>query len=77
MLVKTAAIFFCLELKSCFCKVIKFIFLVHFEFKYREKQFVFLDKDGIPWNNNAEEGAISHLAVSKKNFLKLPDQILG
>jgi len=34
--------------------------------KYREKLFVFLDKDGIPWNNNAAERAIRHLAVQRK-----------
>ena len=34
--------------------------------KYREKLFVFLDIDGIPWNNNAAERAIRHLAVQRK-----------
>jgi len=34
--------------------------------KYREKLFVFLEKDNIPWNNNAAERAIRHLAVQRK-----------
>ncbi|GJM01487.1 MAG: hypothetical protein DHS20C07_31660 [Methyloligella sp.] len=34
--------------------------------KYREKLFVFLDIDGIPWNNNAAERALRHLAVQRK-----------
>jgi hypothetical protein len=34
--------------------------------KCREKLFVFLDIDGIPWNNNAAERAIRHLAVQRK-----------
>ena len=34
--------------------------------KYREKLFVFLDIDGIPWNNNTAERAIRHLAVQRK-----------
>lgn len=34
--------------------------------KYREKLFVFLQKDSIPWNNNAAERAIRHLAVQRK-----------
>ena len=34
--------------------------------KYREKLFVFLYIDGIPWNTNAAERAIRHLAVQRK-----------
>lgn len=34
--------------------------------KYREKLFVFLNIDGIPWNNNMAERAIRHLAVQRK-----------
>jgi hypothetical protein len=34
--------------------------------KYRDKLFVFLDMDGIPWNNNTAERAIRHLAVQRK-----------
>jgi hypothetical protein len=34
--------------------------------KYREKLFVFLDIDGIPWNNNTAERASRHLAVQRK-----------
>lgn len=34
--------------------------------KYRDKLFVFLDIDGIPWNNNTTERAIRHLAVQRK-----------
>ena len=34
--------------------------------KYHEKLFVFLDMDSIPWNNNAEERVIRHLAVQRK-----------
>lgn len=34
--------------------------------KYREKLFVFIDIEGIPWNNNAAERALRHLAVQRK-----------
>lgn len=34
--------------------------------RYRESLFRFLDEDGVPWNNNAAERAIRHLAVQRK-----------
>ncbi|WP_172592461.1 IS66 family transposase [Nitrosomonas supralitoralis] len=34
--------------------------------KYRERLFVFLDIEGIPWNNNAAERALRHIAVQRK-----------
>jgi hypothetical protein len=34
--------------------------------RYRESLFTFLQKDGLPWNNNAAERAIRHLAVQRK-----------
>ena len=34
--------------------------------KYREKLFVFLDHDGIPWNNNNAENAIKPFAARRK-----------
>jgi hypothetical protein len=34
--------------------------------RHREALFRFLDEDGIPWNNNAAERAIRHLAVQRK-----------
>ncbi|MCB1986692.1 MAG: transposase [Nitrosomonas sp.] len=34
--------------------------------KYRKKLFVFIDMEGIPWNNNAAERALRHLAVQRK-----------
>jgi hypothetical protein len=34
--------------------------------KYRKSLFVFLEEDGIPWNNNMAERAIRHLAVQRK-----------
>ena len=34
--------------------------------KYRDKLFVFLDRDGVPWNNNMAERALRHLAVQRK-----------
>ena len=34
--------------------------------KYREKLFVFLDHDGIPWNNNNVENAIKRFASRRK-----------
>ena len=34
--------------------------------RYRESLFRFLEKDGIPWNNNMAERAIRHLAVQRK-----------
>lgn len=35
-------------------------------FRYRSSLFIFLIEDGIPWNNNAGERAIRHLAVQRK-----------
>ncbi len=34
--------------------------------RYRESLFAFLENDGVPWNNNAAERAIRHLAVQRK-----------
>jgi predicted RecB family nuclease len=34
--------------------------------RYRNQLFVFLDHDGIPWNNNMAERALRHLAVQRK-----------
>ena len=34
--------------------------------RYRNSLFVFLEEDGIPWNNNMAERAIRHLAVQRK-----------
>jgi hypothetical protein len=34
--------------------------------KYRDKLFVFLDHDGIPWNNNNAENAIKRFASRRK-----------
>jgi hypothetical protein len=34
--------------------------------RYRDSLFTFLDRDGIPWNNNAAERALRHLAVQRK-----------
>jgi transposase len=34
--------------------------------KYRDKLFVFLTQDGIPWNNNMAERALRHIAVQRK-----------
>ena len=34
--------------------------------RYREALFIFLNEDGIPWNNNAGERALRHLAVQRK-----------
>ena len=34
--------------------------------RYRSSLFVFLTENGIPWNNNAGERAIRHLAVQRK-----------
>jgi hypothetical protein len=34
--------------------------------RYRESMFRFLEEDGIPWNNNAAERAIRHLAIQRK-----------
>ena len=34
--------------------------------RYRDSLFVFLEKDGIPWNNNMAERAIRHLAIQRK-----------
>ena len=50
--------------------------------RYRESLFLFLIEDGIPWNNNAAERALRHIAVQRKisgsffksgatNYLKL------
>lgn len=45
------------ELVSAYCK--------RFE-RYRNSLFVFLELDGIPWNNNMAERAIRHLAIQRK-----------
>jgi hypothetical protein len=34
--------------------------------RYRQSLFVFLKRDGIPWNNNMAERALRHLAVQRK-----------
>jgi hypothetical protein len=34
--------------------------------KYRDKLFVFLDHDGVPWNNNNAENAIKRFASRRK-----------
>ncbi|MFS0519676.1 IS66 family transposase [Nostoc sp. UIC 10607] len=34
--------------------------------RYRQSLFTFLEQDGIPWNNNAAERAIRHLAIQRK-----------
>jgi Transposase IS66 family len=34
--------------------------------RYRNSVFCFLSADGIPWNNNAAERALRHLAVQRK-----------
>ena len=34
--------------------------------RYRDSLFVFLEEDGIPWNNNMAERALRHLAVQRK-----------
>ena len=34
--------------------------------RYRDSLFIFLEHDGVPWNNNAAERAIRHLAVQRK-----------
>ncbi len=34
--------------------------------RYKESLFAFLESDGVPWNNNAAERAIRHLAVQRK-----------
>ena len=34
--------------------------------RYKDSLFLFLDVDGIPWNNNMGERAIRHLAVQRK-----------
>jgi hypothetical protein len=34
--------------------------------RYREGLFLFLEEDGIPWNNNMAERAIRHLAIQRK-----------
>ncbi len=34
--------------------------------RYRESLFTFMEDDGVPWNNNAAERAIRHLAVQRK-----------
>ena len=35
-------------------------------YRYRENLFVFLEYDGIPWNNNMAERALRHFAVQRK-----------
>src|SRR5258708_15895723 len=34
--------------------------------RYRDSMFTFVDGDEIPWNNNAAERALRHLAVQRK-----------
>lgn len=34
--------------------------------RYRNSLFVFLERDGIPWNNNMAERALRHIAVQRK-----------
>lgn len=34
--------------------------------RFRESLFLFIEEDGIPWNNNMAERAIRHLAVQRK-----------
>ena len=34
--------------------------------RYRESLFLFLNEDGIPWNNNMAERALRHLSVQQK-----------
>jgi hypothetical protein len=34
--------------------------------RYRDSMFTFLDGDEVPWNNNAAERALRHLAVQRK-----------
>jgi hypothetical protein len=34
--------------------------------RYRGSMFLFLQEDGIPWNNNMAERAIRHLAIQRK-----------
>ncbi len=34
--------------------------------RYRDSLFVFLEQDGIPWNNNAAERAIKHFAIQRE-----------
>jgi hypothetical protein len=34
--------------------------------RYRDRLFIFLEEDGIPWNNNMAERAIRHLSVQRK-----------
>ena len=34
--------------------------------RYRDSLFLFLEEDGIPWNNNMGERAIRHMAVQRK-----------
>ena len=34
--------------------------------RYRGSMFTFLENDGVPWNNNAAERALRHLAIQRK-----------
>jgi predicted RecB family nuclease len=34
--------------------------------RYRASMFTFLENDGVPWNNNAAERALRHLAIQRK-----------
>ena len=34
--------------------------------RYRDSMFTFLGEDEIPWNNNAAERALRHLALQRK-----------
>lgn len=42
--------------------------------KYRDKLFVFLDHDGVPWNNNNAENAIKRFAARRKIFGTWPTE---
>lgn len=42
--------------------------------KYRGKLFVFLDHDGIPWNNNNAENAVKRFASRRKIFGTWPTE---
>jgi hypothetical protein len=42
--------------------------------KYRDKLFVFLDHDGVPWNNNNAENAVKRFASRRKIFGTWPTE---
>ncbi len=47
------------------CKEVTSKYVKRFE-RYKDSLFTFLEHDGVPWNNNAAERAIRHLAVQRK-----------